>query len=204
MMTKILHVRCSPRGAAAESEWMARAIIDHLTRRHPDTVVVERSIGDGSIPHVDRDYAISQQAASDVSQAGSAALSNQLIDELEDADILVIGTPVHNYTVPSALKAWIDHVVRVRRTFDVGADGKVPLLSDRPVFVALASGGAFAGWGGRQPDFITPYLTAILGMVGLHDLHFFWVPRTAFGPDAVAASRAEASRALSEHFAPAG
>jgi FMN-dependent NADH-azoreductase len=55
----------------------------------------------------------------------------------------VIGTPMHNFTVPSALKAWIDHIVRVRRTFNVTPAGKVAMLRDRPVFIAVSSGGRF-------------------------------------------------------------
>lgn len=73
-------------------------------------------------------------------------------------------------------------------------------LRDRPVFIAAASGGGFSGGRTRQPDFFTPYLTAILGMVGLHDLTFFSVQETASGPEAVDASRAKADRDLEDHF----
>lgn len=199
-MMKILHVACSPRGAAAESDWLARTIVSHLLAEHPGADIVERLIGNRSIPHVDEDYAISQQAAADASGGGSARLSDELIAELKAADILVIGTPMHNYTVPSALKAWIDHVVRVRRTFDLGSNGKVPLLRDRPVFVAVASGGNFMGERARQPDFLTPYLTAILSMIGLSDVRYFSVQGTAFGTEAVAAARKKAELALHDHF----
>jgi len=118
---------------------------------------------------------------------------------LESADLVVIGTPMHNFTVPSALKAWIDHVVRIRRTFHVTADGKAGTLRDRPVFFAIASGGRFSGRA-RQPDFLTPYLKAILPTIGLHDLTFFSVEGTALGPDAIAEARAMADRALQEYF----
>ncbi len=113
---------------------------------------------------------------------------------------MVIGTPMHNMTAPAALKAWIDHVVRARRTFDVTPAGKVGLLDDRPVFVAVASGGRFTGERARQPDFLTPYLRAVLGMVGLRDLTFFSVQGTGAGLDAVAEARAGTDRALAAHF----
>jgi len=99
------------------------------------------------------------------------------------------------------LKLWIDHVARVRRTFDVGPNGKVGLLCDRPVFVAVASGGRFSGDGSRQPDFLTPYLKAILVMIGLRDVSFFCVEGVASGPAAVAGARAQARLALQHHFA---
>ena len=126
--------------------------------------------------------------------------SEELIQELESSDLVVIGTPMHNFTVPSALKAWIDHVVRVRRTFNVTPEGKVGTLRDRPVFVAVSSGGRFSGERARQPDFLTPYLKAILGTIGLHDLTFFSVQGTASGPDAVAEARRKTDQALEEYF----
>ncbi len=126
--------------------------------------------------------------------------SEELIQELESADFVVIATPMHNFTVPAALKAWIDHVVRVRRTFDVTAQGKLGALRDRPVFVAVSSGGRFSGDRAHQPDFLTPYLKAILGTIGLHDLTFFSVEGSALGPDALVAARTKADQAMQRFF----
>ena len=196
----ILHISCSPRGQAAESYRLSRKIVVLLLEKHPAATVVNRMIGDGSVSHVDESYAISQHSAEDVSQEGTAATSAELIRELQDADILVIGTPMHNFTAPSALKAWIDHVVRVRWTFNVGRHGKVPLLRDRPVFVAVSSGGRFSEDGTRQPDFLTPYLRAVFAIIGLRDLKFFSVQGTAFGSEALAATRDHTDQALQDHF----
>jgi FMN-dependent NADH-azoreductase len=200
-MKKILHVSCSPRGQAAESYRLSRKIIGLLLQKEPTAILVNRVIGDGAISQVDENYAISQSSAADISQDGSMAVSEDLIQELESSDFVVIGTPVHNYTIPSTLKAWIDHIARVRRTFSVTPEGKVGTLRDRPVFVAVSSGGRFSGERARQPDFLTPYLKAILGMIGLRDLNFFSVQGTAFGPDAVAEARARTDQALQEYFA---
>ena len=197
---KILHVSCSPRGQASESYRLSQNIIGLLLKSDPAAMLIDRVIGGGSIPQVDDDFAVSQQSLADVSQQGSASLSEELIRELQSSDVVVISTPMHNFTVPSTLKAWIDHVARVRWTFDVGPGGKIGLLRDRPVFVAVSSGGRFSGERTRQPDFLTPYLKAILGMIGLHDLTFFSVEGTAFGPDAVAEARARTDQALREHF----
>jgi FMN-dependent NADH-azoreductase len=111
-MRKILHVSCSPRGRAAESYGLSQKIIGFLLQKEPTAVLVNRVIGGGAISHVDENYATSQQSSADVSQEGSIARSEELIAEIESSDFVVIGTPVHNFTVPSALKAWIDHVVR--------------------------------------------------------------------------------------------
>lgn len=197
----ILQVSCSPREHASESSRLSRTIVTCLLDAEPGASVRERIIGGpaGLLP-IDDDYAMSQQAHQDVSREGSAARSEALIEELASADVLVMATPMHNFTVPAALKLWIDHVVRVRKTFNIGPGGKVGLLRDRPVFVAVSSGGRFAGEHARQPDFLTPYLKAILGMVGLHDLTFFAVQGTAFGPEALAEARARADRAVQDHF----
>jgi FMN-dependent NADH-azoreductase len=197
---KVLHVSCSPRGQASESYRLARSIIGFFLRSDTTAKLVNRVVGNGEIPSVDEDYAVSQQSLEDVSQAGSAFRSEELIQELESSDIVVISTPMHNFTVPSALKAWIDHVVRVRRTFNATREGKVALLRDRPVFVAVSSGGRYSGERARQPDFLTPYLKAILGVIGLRDLTFFSVEGTAFGPDAVAEAWGKTERTLQEHF----
>ena len=79
---------------------------------------------------------------------------------------------MHNFTVPALLKAWIDQVVRFGRTFRSTPEGKIGLLADRPTFVLVASGGYIIGERARQPDFLTPYLTAILGTIGIHDVNF--------------------------------
>jgi FMN-dependent NADH-azoreductase len=199
-MKKILHVSCSPRGQAAESYRLSQKIIGFLLQKEPTAIIVDRAIGGGAISPIDESYAISQGSSVDMSREGSASRSEELIREIESSDFMVIATPMHNLTVPSVLKAWIDHVVRARRTFNVTAAGKVARLRDRPVFIAVASGARFSGERARQPDFLTPYLKAILSMIGLHDLTFFSVQGTGSGPDAVAETRAETDRALRAYF----
>jgi FMN-dependent NADH-azoreductase len=156
------------------------------------------------MPHIDQSYATAlggtQQSISEIFPRGAMSRSEELIEELESSDYVVIGTPMHNFTVPSALKAWIDHIVRVRRTFNTSKDGYVGVLRDRPVFVAVLSGGRFSGERARQPDFLTPYLKSVLGVIGLHDLMFFSVEGSSLGLDALADARAKVDRTLQEYF----
>ncbi|HEY4293864.1 FMN-dependent NADH-azoreductase [Luteibacter sp.] len=198
----ILLVSSSPHGQRAESDRLARKIVLHLLSHDPSATLVERMIGNGSLPHIDANYAVAQHSATaEVSAEGSMALSDILIREIEEADVVVIGTPMHNYGLPSSLKAWIDHVVRARRTFQITPAGKVGTLRDRPVFIAVASGGRFSGEHAHQPDFLTPYLRAILGMIGLHDLTFFSVEGTVAAPEILAETRARTDQALRNYFA---
>src|SRR3546814_11881248 len=87
---------------------------------------------------------------------------------------------MHNYTVPSVLKAWIDQILRVGRTMKSTPAGKVGMLRDRPVFIGVASGGVFTGDRANQPDFLTPYLTLALNSIGLKTLQFLPIQTTAF------------------------
>lgn len=200
-MKSILHVSCSPNGPAAESYRLSSKIVNHLMQRASSADVIERDVGNGSISHIDSSYAQLQHAASpELSNFGSAARSELLIQELERADIVVIGTPVHNLGAPSALKSWIDHIVRAGRTFDISAAGKRPLLKDRPVYIAIASGGVFSGERARQPDFLTPYLRVILSQIGLLNLTFFAVQGTAHSAESLRQARDTTNAELDVHF----
>src|SRR4051812_43824123 len=98
---RVLHVSCSPRGEASESYRLSQQIISQLRQSDPDTTVIDRVIGQGVIPPIDEDYAVSQGSSKDVSQLGSMAKSEELILELETADVVVISTPMHNLTLPA-------------------------------------------------------------------------------------------------------
>jgi FMN-dependent NADH-azoreductase len=194
-MNNILHITASPRGKASFSLNFSQRIVDRLRERAPQAVVVRRDFGAIGLAHIDETYGHTlagswPQQPDAYERPGSLAQSERLICELEAADAVVIGTPMHNYTVPSVLKAWIDHVLRAHRTFGFSAEGKVGLLADRPVYVAVASGGGYTregtGEGPRQPDFLTPYLEAVFATIGIRDLHFFALQRTVMGEAVVA------------------
>lgn len=198
---KILHVSCSARGALSESSRLSRKIVELLLRQEAAAVVIERPIGDAPVPHVDASYADAQHApGAEFAHDGSMSCSEALIQELESADAVVIGTPMHNLMVPSTLKAWLDHIVRAGRTFGMTPKGKAGFLRDRPVFVAIASGGVFSGEAARQPDLLTPYLKLALGTTGLQQVHFFSVEGTAFGAEWVAKARHETDGRLRDWF----
>ena len=178
----ILHIDCSPR-PQSRSRQLSAAIVDRLRAIHPQTTVIRRDLGCDQIPHAAPGYATALSSPTALAAAGSndtLRLSEELIAELEASHLLVIGTPMNNFAVPSVLKAWIDQIVRVGRTFRVTSTGKIGLLRDRPVFVGIASGGIFSGPHASQPDFLTPYLTAVFRCVGLNNIHFVTFQATAF------------------------
>jgi FMN-dependent NADH-azoreductase len=204
---KILHITCSPRGQQSASYRLSQRVMDRLLAEHPAAQIVTRDLWAEPLPHVDGEYAAALGGTRDGAPAANArglsslAMSDRLIAELRDADCVVIATPMHNFTVPSVLKAWLDHVVRIGVTFNATPEGKIGTLADRPVYIAVSSGGYRTGERARQPDFLEPYLRAILGTIGLKNLNFVSAEATVAGPDATTAAYAAVERELNLHFA---
>jgi len=188
----ILHIDCSPR-RESHSRALSAAIVERLLEVAPGATIRRRDLGAEPLPHAVADYAValSTPATLAAPPKGSLDVSEMLIREVEAADVIVIGTPMHNYTIPSALKAWIDQVLRVGRTMKSTPTGKVGMLRDRPVFIGVASGGVFSGERANQPDFLTPYLSLALNSIGLRMLQFLPLQATAFLDQDQAASARE-------------
>jgi FMN-dependent NADH-azoreductase len=177
----ILHIDCSPR-PESHSRQLSAAIVKKLLEVAPRASISRRDFAVVPLPHALADYAttLSSPATLAAPLKGALELSEALIQEVEAADVIVIGTPMNNLTVPSVLKAWIDQILRAGRTFMSTPAGKVGMLRDRPVFIGIASGGVFTGDRANQPDFLTPYLSVVLGSIGLKTLQFLSVQATAF------------------------
>jgi len=157
----------------AHSRRLTDELMATLLSANAEATVVQRDLHADPPPAIDAAFAaamlVHQTAASALGVA-ALAVSERLIAELEASDVIVLGTPMNNFTVPAVLKLWIDQVVRIGRTFRSTPDGKFGLLRDRPTFIVVSSGGYFQGERARQPDFLTPYLTAIFNTIGIHDI----------------------------------
>lgn len=177
----ILHIDCSPR-PESHSRRLSAAIVERILALAPDADITRRDLAITPVPHAPSDYAttLSTPATLAAPVPGSLDLSELLIREVEAADVVVIGTPMNNFTVPSVLKAWIDQVLRAGRTFKSTPNGKLGLLRDRPVLIGVASGLVFSGERASQPDFLTPYLSVVLETIGLKSVQFIAVQATAF------------------------
>ncbi|MGY2257975.1 FMN-dependent NADH-azoreductase [Pseudomonas sp. SDO55104_S430] len=177
----ILHIDCSPRHGS-QSRLLSAAIVEKLLALASGVSITRRDIGTVPLPHMSPAYSLALSTPTTLANppAGAFDLSETLIQEVEAADVIVIGTPMNNLTVPSVFKAWIDQILRAGRTFMSTPAGKVGMLRDRPVFIGVASGGVFSGHRASQPDFLTPYLSVVLESVGLKKLQFFSIQATAF------------------------
>lgn len=170
-MQRILLLQCSPFGGQSRGGRLARELVERLQQRHPQAALLERDLAREPLPALDAAYAEALVARAP-NDDPALRISEQMIQELESSDCLVIATPMHNFTVPATLKSWIDHVLRIGRSFAASEAGKVGLLEDRPTFVVVSAGGVYRGEPARQPDFLTPYLRHVLSTIGIHDLTF--------------------------------
>ncbi len=202
---RVLRIIASPRGMASESRRLSQQMLNALALQAPGRPIQLTDLDANALPAIDATYAATLASIADPDDAPvpDSALhrSDALIAQLNAADVVLIATPMHNFTLPSALKAWIDHIVRVRISFHITAQGKVGALRDRPVYVAISCGGFISGDRARQPDFLRPYLQHTLATIGLHDLHFVTVEGTAVGDAALQSGRQLASDAIAALFA---
>jgi FMN-dependent NADH-azoreductase len=144
--------------------------------------VVNRDATKG-ISHVDHHWLAGTRAGSTEPDAVAAlAESDVLVDELLAADTLVIAAPMYNFGVPAALKAWIDQICRAGRTFNYTPQGPVGTVEGKRAYVVITTGGAPVG---SPVDFVSPYLKAVLGFIGITDVTFVAVDALS-GPDSAA------------------
>ncbi|NLS06239.1 flavodoxin family protein [Rhizobium sp. P32RR-XVIII] len=177
----ILHIDSSPR-LESHSRALSAAIVERLLEVASGAGISRRDIGADPLPQTVALYAAALASPGTLAAppTGSLDLSEALIAEVEAADVVVIGTPMHNLTIPSVLKAWIDQILRVGRTMKSTPAGKEGMLRDRPVFIGVASGGFYTGERANQPDFLTPYLSVALSAIGLKTQQFLPLQGTAF------------------------
>ncbi|HKP26872.1 MAG TPA: NAD(P)H-dependent oxidoreductase [Dongiaceae bacterium] len=188
-MPRVLFVSSSLFGQKSQSGLIARELVDSLRAAQPDLALTERTLSADTIPHLSQGaFAAAMQPAADRSKEAraAAALADRLIEEVEAADILVIAAPMYNFSIPSTLKAWIDHITRSGRTFRYGANGPEGQLKGKKVFIVTARGGVYTDGPYKVMDFQEPYLRAVLGFIGLTDIRFIHVEGLQMSPEAAA------------------
>ena len=180
-MKKILHIISSPRGEASMSIKLGNKIIEKIKTEYPGSTVTEVNLVKNQFPHLEESHlAAFFTPVENRTNENKEAIkhSDEAIRQINDADILVIDAPMYNFTIHSALKAWLDHIVRAGVTFKVGENGPEGLIKGKKVYVALTSGGIYTSGPMLPFDFITPYVKMILGFIGLTDITIFRIEGT--------------------------
>lgn len=182
-MEKVLLVRSSIFGEKSKSLNLAREFLG----RFPHGSLVERVLTADSMPHLTAETYVAMgtpEAELTGKQRAQLVLSDALIAEIESADTIVLAVPLYNFSIPSTLKAWIDHIARRGRTFSYTAAGPQGLLKGKKVFVLTSRGGVYSEGPAQAFDFQAPYLRAVLGLVGLTDVAFVHFEGIGISPEA--------------------
>ncbi|PSK91249.1 FMN-dependent NADH-azoreductase [Taibaiella chishuiensis] len=177
-MKRILHLTTSIQGNQSYSIKLGKAIVQKAIEKYPGSTVEEVDLNALGIPHLNPTILQSMfaPAGTQAESAGAAVLySDYAVKQLLSSDIIVIGAPFYNFTIPSVLKAWIDHITRPGLTFRYEQNGPVGMVTGKKVYIAMASGGVYSEGPMADRDFVAPYLKSYLGFLGMTDLSVFRV-----------------------------
>jgi FMN-dependent NADH-azoreductase len=200
-MSNLLVLNSSLGGEASVSRLLVEEAVAQLIRRTPGARVIRRDLAGDTIPHLTPESVAGVRGEpATPAEAKARALSDELIAELKAADTIVIGAPMYNFSIPTTLKAWFDHVLRAGVTFSYSEAGAKGLLTGKQVIVVESRGGLYSEGPGQALDFQEPYLRQLLGFIGLTDVTFVRAEKTAFGPEArddtIRSARAEVARVV--------
>jgi FMN-dependent NADH-azoreductase len=176
-MPTLLRIDASPRGDYSVSRRLSAAFVDAWNAKHPGGKVINRDLTKSNLTFVDLEWIAGAYSAPDQhtpEHKKALAISDELIGELLAADEIVLATPMYNFAVPAATKAWIDHIVRVGKTFTIGPDGYKGLVTGKKATFIVASGAKYDAGSPFEPyNQETPYLKSIFGFLGITDVEIF-------------------------------
>ncbi|MDV9033456.1 FMN-dependent NADH-azoreductase [Pseudomonas sp. RAC1] len=171
-MSRVLIVESSARQQDSVSRQLTRDFTRQWQAAHPADTLALRDLALNPVPHLDADLLggwMKPEAQRSAAEVQALLRSNELTDELLAADVLVLAAPMYNFTIPSTLKAWLDHVLRAGITFKYTPTGPQGLLSGKRAIVLTARGGIHAG---ASSDHQEPYLRQVMAFIGIHDVTF--------------------------------
>ncbi len=198
-MTNLLQLNTSIFGQGGQSSQLADQFVGELQSRVTGLTVTKRDLAAEPVPHLTAEVfqaAITPAADRTHDQNEAAALADTLIEELVAADVIVLGLPMYNFSVPSSLKAWFDHVARAGATFRYTETGPQGLLdSNKKVYVFATRGGIYAD---TDHDFQAPFVKQFFGLLNITDVEFVYAEGLAFGEDSKNAAMEAASGQLQQ------
>jgi len=197
-MKTLLQITTSLFSEQGHSSQLANRFVEAWRAQHSADRVILRDLAQDPVPHLTAERFQAFLAPADArstAQQAVVAYSDALIDELRQAEVIVLGLPMYNFGVPSMLKAYFDHVARAGITFRYTENGPVGLLGDKTVYVLATRGGAYQG---TVKDTQTSYVQDFFNFLGITDLRFIYAEGLNLGPDrqqtALAAAAAEINR----------
>jgi len=190
---KLLHIDSSILGDGSASRELTREIVARWTAAHPETEVTYLDLAAEALPH------LSQKSLSPNDEL-EAARNAAALEQFLAADVIVIGAPVYNFTIPTQLKAWIDRITVAGKTFRYTANGPEGLAGNKEIIVAVARGGVRAA--DASGEFGEPYLKFLFGFLGIDNLRFVRAEGLAISPEHREASLRAARAAIAAYAVP--
>lgn len=204
-MSQILHIDASPRGDRSISRSLTQEFITGWQTTHPDDTVTYRDLGHNPVPFVDENWiaaAFSSPADHSPELQAAISVSDTLVAEFLAADRYVFGIPMYNLTIPAVFKAYLDQIVRVGKTFAVGANGYEGLVTGRKLLIITSQGGIFKpGTPAAAYNFHEPYLRTVFGFIGVTDVTFITADGLNMGDTVREQSLTDAHHAIKEAIA---
>ncbi|MCB1943583.1 MAG: NAD(P)H-dependent oxidoreductase [Candidatus Accumulibacter sp.] len=197
-MKALLQLNTSLFSTAGQSSQLADQFVAAWRANNPDARVIARDLASKPLPHLDAERFLAYTARPDDRSPRQQALvaeSDALIDEIRQANLIVLGLPMYNFGIPSTLKAYFDHIARAGITFRYTAKGPEGLLGDKKAYVFAARGGLYAGTG---RDSQTTYVSDFLAFVGIGDVEFVYAEGLNMGEHRKQAALADARQRLHE------
>jgi len=171
---KVLHIDSSILGDNSASRVLSREIVSRLQAEHPEAEVQYVDLAATALPHM------SGRSLARL-DADESAKDTQVMDDFLAADVIVIGAPMYNFSIPTQLKAWIDRVVVAGKTFRYSAAGPEGLVKGKRVIVALSRGSVYAP--GSPAEFAESYLKHVFGFIGVTDVELYRAEGLGHGPE---------------------
>ena len=196
-MSTLLQINASLAGANGQSSRLAQRFVADWQAKHPEGRVITRDLASEPVPHLtaERFQAfLSQPEARTEEQRTHAEYSDALIEEIKNADTIVFAVPMYNFSVPSTLRAYFDHIARGGVTFRYTATGPEGLLKGKKAYVFITRGGIYADAADTQ----TPYLKQFLGFIGITDVNFVYAEGLSLGDESRDKSLSQAHDAIGE------
>jgi len=192
---QLLHIDSSVLGPNSASRTLSADIVAKQVELYPGMKVMRRDLAADAALHLSSAHLAAWQggAVEDSVLGADLAKGGAFLEELVAADIIVIGAPMYNFSIPSQLKAWIDRVVVAGKTFRYGANGAEGLLKNKKVYIASSRGNVYApGSPAAAFEHHESYLTGVLSFIGLTDVSIVRAEGLAFGPEAKEAAMLKA------------
>ncbi|RZL42946.1 MAG: FMN-dependent NADH-azoreductase [Variovorax sp.] len=197
---KLLHIDSSVLDAQSVSRQLTAEVVAEWRRVHPDIDVEYLDLAADAPSHFDihsLGAKTGAQAEPTERQAHENAVSERLVSQFLAADVVVVGAPLYNFSVPTQLKAWLDRVAQKGRTFSYGATGPVGLAGDKTVIVVSTRGGMYSTTeGGRAAEHQESYLKVMFGFFGITDVRIVRAEGLNMGEATKAAALASAREAI--------